>query len=159
VARISPEGATADEVQLVVAALAVALVLVAVSLPGSPAAPRRCVEPRLLPTADDAPAVVCDAAQIGLPSVRGPVRLLFGEALDLNRAPAHSLEVLPGIGPRRAAAIVTERRTRRFESVEGLQRVPGIGPRTVARLVGWVDVSNSAGGSDADPEADGSRSR
>lgn len=144
---------------MVAAALAVALGLVAVSLPESPEAPRGCTEPRMLPAADDAPAVVCDAAQIGLPSIRGPVRLLFGGALDLNRAPAHSLEVLPGIGPRRAAAIVAERRKGRFESVDGLQRVPGIGPRTVARLVGWVEVSNRAGGPDADPEADGSRSR
>ncbi len=141
------------------AALAVALVLVVVSLPESPSAPHSCAEPRMLPAADDAPAVVCDAAQIGLPSVRAPVRLLFGEGLDLNRASAHSLEVLPGIGPRRAAAIVTERRVGRFESVEGLQRVPGIGPRTVARLAGWVVVPDGAGASDADPEADGSPSR
>ncbi len=51
-----------------------------------------------------------------LPPERGPqecvhacddaVGLLFGEPLDLNRASAESLEVLPGIGPVRAESIV-----------------------------------------------------
>jgi len=78
---------------------------------------------------------VCDTA-----SLDAPARLLFGEPLDLNRASAADLEVLPGIGPARAAAIVAERERGDFESVNDLRAVPGIGPRTVAGLAGWVAV-------------------
>ena len=69
------------------------------------------------------------------------VALLFGEPLDLNRASAESLEVLPGIGPARARAIVEEREGRSFRRVEDLGAVHGIGPRTIAGLKGWVSVA------------------
>ena len=71
----------------------------------------------------------------------GAVGLLFGERLDLNRASAESLEVLPGIGPARAAAIVRQRAKRRFRRVEDLGDVHGIGPRTIEALAGWVTVA------------------
>ncbi len=71
----------------------------------------------------------------------GPVRLLFGEPLDLNRASAESLDVLPGIGPARAAAITAERARQPFRRVEDLRAVHGIGPRTIAGLEGWVTVA------------------
>ena len=71
-------------------------------------------------------------------SASGPKGLLFGRPLDLNREPASTLEVLPGIGPRRAAAIVAAREERPFETVSDLVRVKGIGPATVARLSGLV---------------------
>ncbi len=151
--------ATTDEARVVGAALALAVVLVGLSRPESLVTPLDCAEPRMLLAVDDSPAVVCDAAATGLPRLRGPVRLLFGQTLDLNRASARSLEVLPGIGPRRAAAIVLERQTRRFDSVEGLSRVPGIGPRTVARLAGWVAVPGQAGEPDETSSANRSRSR
>lgn len=70
------------------------------------------------------------------------VALLFGETLDLNRASTESLEVLPGIGPARARAIVKEREKRSFRRVEDLVAVHGIGPRTVAGLKGWVSVAS-----------------
>ncbi len=78
-------------------------------------------------------------------AVRGPVRLLFGLTLDLNRADAQALEVLPRIGPRRAAAIVAARTTAPFDSLSDLERIAGIGPATVAGLVGLADT----GGVDA----------
>ena len=37
--------------------------------------------------------------------LRGPARLLFGLAVDPNRADLATLEALPGIGPSRAAAL------------------------------------------------------
>jgi len=64
--------------------------------------------------------------------VKGPARLLFGLALDPNRADAAALEALPGIGPARAAAIVAARCERPFAGAWDLERVPGIGPRTRA---------------------------
>ena len=75
--------------------------------------------------------------------LRGPARLLFGETLDLNHADAAALEVLPHIGPGRAAAIVAARQHRHFTSVNDLARVPGIGPRTVAGLAGWASVETT----------------
>ena len=72
--------------------------------------------------------------------VRGPARLLFGERLDLNRADARALEVLPGIGPVRAAAIVRARNERPFAAPEDLTRVRGIGPHTFARVADWITV-------------------
>jgi hypothetical protein len=73
-------------------------------------------------------------------SLRGPARLLFGLTLDLNVADVAALEVLPRIGPRRAAAIVATREEERFASMDDLARVPGIGPRTLEGLAGWASV-------------------
>jgi DNA uptake protein ComE-like DNA-binding protein len=70
----------------------------------------------------------------------GAAALLFGRRLDLNRAPAASLELLPGIGPARAEAIAAARCRRRFDSVADLERVPGIGPVTRARIGAWLAV-------------------
>ncbi len=65
-------------------------------------------------------------------------RLLFGEALDPNRASAEDLTVLPGIGPARAAAIVAAREARPFCEAADLMRAHGLGPKTVARLRSWL---------------------
>jgi len=55
--------------------------------------------------------------------------------VDVNRATADELDVLPGVGPATAAAIVTEReRNGPFLSVDDLQRVPGIGPAKLDAL-------------------------
>lgn len=89
--------------------------------------------------------------------VEGPVALLWGRALDLNRASAADLEVLPGVGPSRAAAIVRERCQRPFGAVADLLRVPGIGERTVERLAGWARVDDPVpqGCAGGDPAAQG----
>ena len=120
------------------------LLLVGLSVGPTSAPPTACPEPRLLRSGgaggERSAAVACNARGSALPALHGPARLLFGRAIDLNRASAQSLEVLPRIGPSRAAAIVRARRERRFESPESLQRVEGIGPRTIAGLAGWVEV-------------------
>ena len=94
----------------------------------------------LLPLAPDLPQRA--EANPGIP-VSGPGRLLFGATLDLNRATAATLEVLPGIGPIRAAAIVAARCERSFASVRDLRRVPGIGPRTLDRVRSSLSVSGA----------------
>jgi competence protein ComEA len=76
--------------------------------------------------------------------VRGPARILFGLGLDPNTADAAALEVLPGIGPGRAAAIVAARCPRGFASARELERVPGIGPRTRAALEAWLAIDPAA---------------
>jgi tRNA threonylcarbamoyladenosine biosynthesis protein TsaE len=73
--------------------------------------------------------------------LEGVARILVGDRIDLNRAPASWLETLPGIGPVRAAASVGSGTEQPFVSVHDLERVPGIGPKTRRRLERWVWVS------------------
>jgi len=55
--------------------------------------------------------------------------------VDLNNAAAAELELLPGIGPKRAAAIIVSRESAGpFRSAGDLARIKGIGPATVAGL-------------------------
>jgi len=55
--------------------------------------------------------------------------------LDINTAQQYELEVLEGIGPKTAQAIVRYRNEHGpFASLEELTRVPGIGPKTVETI-------------------------
>ena len=61
--------------------------------------------------------------------------LFTDRPLPINRADEQTLTLLPGIGPRLAAAIGSERqRQGRFTGPESLLQVPGIGPVLVQRL-------------------------
>jgi competence protein ComEA len=61
--------------------------------------------------------------------------------VSLNRASASELEALPGIGPRRAEAIVRDReRNGPFGSADALLRIPGIKPALVDRVRQWLQV-------------------
>lgn len=63
--------------------------------------------------------------------------------LDLNRATAAELELLPGIGPTAAARIVAFReQIGGYRHVEELARVKGIGEKTLARLRPLVFVGD-----------------
>ncbi len=127
------------------AALVLSGVLLALALPRAPSSPVLCDRPSELQAKEGwTSAVVCiapaaDRREEPVP-LRGPARLLFGSALDANRASARALEVLSGIGPVRAAAIVREREKRPFASFADLERVHGVGPRTVERLAGQLEV-------------------
>jgi competence protein ComEA len=71
----------------------------------------------------------------------GAAALRRGERLDVNRASAAELELLPAVGPSLAARIVADRASRGpFRTVEDLARVHGIGPRTVERLAPHIRV-------------------
>ena len=62
--------------------------------------------------------------------------------LDVNRAAAAELAVLPGVGPGLAQRIVEERERRgRFESPEALRYVLGMGPKKLAAIRELVTVS------------------
>ena len=73
-----------------------------------------------------------------------PVDVVGGDPtgpIDLNRATAEQFELLPGVGPATAAAIVGDReRNGPFASVDDLDRVPGIGPAKLAALADLVTV-------------------
>lgn len=69
-----------------------------------------------------------------------------GRRLDLNRASAADLELLPGIGPSLAQRIVDDRSTHgAFASIDALRRVHGIGPRTIERLRALVQIEAAQG--------------
>jgi len=118
------------------AALWLAAGLFALALPrGLPTTPT-CPSPRGQPgPTGHSRRVTCEG--VGNARVEGPARLLFGLAVDLNRADRLTLEALPGLGPRRAAALVAARPFRRLEE---LRRVPGVGPQTLARLAPFLSL-------------------
>jgi hypothetical protein len=88
--------------------------------------------------------VVCAPGRPGAP-LRGPARLLFGLGVDPNRADARTLEVLPAIGPARAAAWLRERERAPFCQPADLERVTGIGPRTRRSLEHWLEFHPGLG--------------
>ena len=62
--------------------------------------------------------------------------------INPNYAPQASLRRLPGIGNRRAGAIVAYRENfsdnKVFRNCDDLQRVKGIGPKTAANMCEWL---------------------
>lgn len=123
------------------AALWLAAALVALPLLRRAPVAAECADPAEVAARD---GHTSEASCAGGPALRGPARLLFGLGLDPNSADAASLEVLPGIGPARAAAILATRCERRFASARDLERVPGIGPRTRASLEPWLALDPEA---------------
>lgn len=66
-------------------------------------------------------------------------RLAFFLPLSINTASARDLELLPGIGPALARAIVAyRRRCGRIESLQELRAVRGIGRRRMEALRPWL---------------------
>lgn len=59
--------------------------------------------------------------------------------INLNTADQKSLELLPGIGKSKAAAIILHRdKNGDFKSIEDLKNVKGLGKKAVAKLDGKV---------------------
>jgi competence ComEA-like helix-hairpin-helix protein len=82
----------------------------------------------------DRPPVLQPAA-----AMREVRALRDGQRLDLNRASAEELALIPGIGPKLADRIVLERSRRGgFARVEDLQEVRGVGPKTWRRIQPFV---------------------
>lgn len=75
----------------------------------------------------------------GAESQRGSAESIV--RIDLNTASVEQLTTLPGIGIKRAQAIVRRREIRRFRWPRDLLRVSGIGRRTFFRLKPLVSVS------------------
>jgi competence protein ComEA len=116
--------------------------------PDAAARAEACPAPRVLDSharAGASPAVACDGAGgreldgAGGRELDGALPLLFGGRIDLARADAAALEVLPRVGPALAAAIVAERERVPFCRLDDLERVRGIGPRTRVGLESWLE--------------------
>lgn len=69
------------------------------------------------------------------PAERAPARI------NINEATAEELDLLPGIGPAKARAIIEYRETfGRFETPEQLMEVKGIGKKTFERLKDLIEL-------------------
>jgi len=69
--------------------------------------------------------------------------------IDINRASAAELELLPRIGPTLSKRIVAFReKNGPFRTIDALDRVKGIGPKTIERLRPLVSIGERAGGGD-----------
>ncbi len=99
----------------------------------------RCAEKRE-PAASDRSDRSFHIASSGIDhaGIEGIARLLAGGKLDVGVATSRQLEALPGIGPRRAAAIVAYRADHPLDRPAALEAVPGIGPGMRRRLVPWL---------------------
>jgi len=61
--------------------------------------------------------------------------------ININTAESKELQKLPGIGPAKARAIITQRTASGpFHAVSELVRVPGIGKKTLEKLRPWITV-------------------
>jgi competence protein ComEA len=63
--------------------------------------------------------------------------------VNITTASAEEFERLPGIGEKKAAAIVEHRRTHPLKRVEDLTHVKGIGRKTVARLRAYLTLNGA----------------
>ena len=67
--------------------------------------------------------------------------ILFGQPVNLNQAVQQAIIDIPGIGPKKAAAIVDYReKNGPFRDVEELVLVSGIGSKTVEKIQSYIIV-------------------
>ena len=79
-----------------------------------------------------------------LPALAARKPLGPNERIDLNRASAVELMRLPGVGQKRAQAIVALRTKSPFRKAEDVLAVKGLGPSWYARVKGLVTVGATA---------------
>ena len=84
-----------------------------------------------------------------LPALAEKKALPPSERIDLNRAPVTELMRLPGVGQKRAQALVAHRQRSPLRRPEDVLRVKGFGPGWLRRVKGSVTV----GGAPAAPPA------
>jgi competence protein ComEA len=90
-------------------------------------------------------AAVAGAALVAAsPALAAKGGLPPGERLDLNRATVAELMRLPGVGERKAQAIVALRQRQPFRRVEDVLAVKGLGPAWLAKVKGSLLVTAPA---------------
>jgi competence protein ComEA len=86
-------------------------------------------------------ALVAAAALLAAsPALAAKKALPPGERVDLNRASVTELMRLPGVGEKRAQAIVAHRTKQPFRRTEDVLAVKGLGPAWLAKVKGSVQV-------------------
>jgi competence protein ComEA len=105
-----------------------------VAAPQPPVAPSTAADPAPCPSAPSAQGTPAPASRSSPPGERGAAAR--ERPVALNRADAAELRRLPGVGAKRAEAILLLRqRLGRFQKPTDLLRVKGIGPRTLERML------------------------
>ena len=78
--------------------------------------------------------ILCAALLTASPALAGGKSLPAGERIDLNRASVVELMRLPGVGQKRAQAIVAHRAKQPFRKVDDVLAVKGLGPAWLAKV-------------------------
>ncbi|HET8734499.1 MAG TPA: helix-hairpin-helix domain-containing protein [Anaeromyxobacteraceae bacterium] len=95
-------------------------------------------------------ALVLGAALLAAsPALAAKRALPPGQKIDLNRAGVVELMRLPGVGQKRAQAIVAQRARQPFRKLEDVLTVKGLGPAWLARVKANVVVSGGGGATPA----------
>jgi len=98
-----------------------------------------------------APQLKLDKSDVDSP---GEIQYLSGSgqeesAIDLNRATAVELQLLPGVGPALSKRIVEYREAKgEFDRIEDVMQVSGIGPRTFEAIKDYLTVQDRTEGPD-----------
>jgi competence protein ComEA len=97
-----------------------------------------------LPGLRGAFAALVAAALLAAPPALGAGKALApGERIDLNRASVTELMRLPGVGEKRAQAIVAARAKQPFRRAEDVVAVKGLGPAWFAKVKANVTVGGA----------------
>jgi len=87
--------------------------------------------------------------EVAIEPMPAAARLTLGEKLDVNRASADELMLVPQMKVDAATAIVNRRRQSCWRSLAELEKIPGVGPKTVERWQLYLTaVDCSTGGKD-----------
>lgn len=73
----------------------------------------------------------------------GPRDAQLTGVININTATETELQMLPGIGAKKAELIVAVRATRKYENPEQIRRVKGIGRNTYRRLKPYLAVNGN----------------
>ncbi len=95
-------------------------------------------------------ALVAAALLAASPALAAKKALPPGERIDLNRATVAELMRIPGVGEKRAQAIVAHRQRQPFRRPEDVLAVKGLGPAWFAKVKGNLAIG---GGPPAAPPA------
>ena len=105
------------------------------------------------------PAHAAKPARLGGPAVtEGAAASSSAGAVNINSASETELDLLPGVGPAKAQAVLAYRaKYGPFKKIEDLVRVKGFGRKTVAKLRPYLSLAGSttyrgkAGAAPAEP--------
>jgi competence ComEA-like helix-hairpin-helix protein len=72
-----------------------------------------------------------------------PQKLALGTPININIAHREDLQMIPGIGRKRAQSIVSHRKSiGGFTEIADLEKIPGIGARSLARIAPFLTVNS-----------------